>query len=89
MINLQFNLRIPGSNRFNNIKCWHGSTPFKNKFWELQIYQSADILDLFVRITHKQSHAGLHMGIALIGFNLEFQFYDNRHWNAEYEIWQT
>ncbi len=89
MISFSFNIRVPGSNRFNNIKCWHGSTPFNHKFWELQIYQSADIVDLFVRITHNQSHAGLHMGIGMVGYNLEFQVYDIRHWNPETRRWQT
>ena len=89
MISLQFNLRIPGSNRFNNIKCWHGPTPFNHQFWELQVYQSADIVDMFVRITRNQSHAGLHMGIGLAGFNVEFQIYDIRHWNSETHRWQT
>ena len=88
MINLQINLRIPGSDRFKNIKCCQGSMPFlKNKFWEIQIYQSADILDLFIRITHKQDHAGIHLGLGLLGFNIEFQIYDNRHWNKNINDW--
>jgi hypothetical protein len=63
--------------------------PFKHRFWELQIYESADIVDLFVRITHKQSHAGLHVGIGLAGYNIEFQIYDIRHWHSETRSWQT
>jgi len=88
MINLQFNLRIPGSSRFKNIKCWHSSMPVvKNKFWEIQVYQSADIFDLFLRITRKESHSGMHIDTGLLGFNLEFQIYDNRHWNKETNDW--
>jgi len=89
MINLHFNLRIPGNNRFNNIKCCHGSTPFKNKFWEVQIYQGSDIIDLFIRLTYKQSHAGFHAGVGLLGFNIEFQLYDSRHWNNKTNNWDT
>lgn len=87
MINLQANIRIPGCDRFENIFCWHGSTIFQNKFWELQCYKSADILDIFLRITHRQDHAGLHIGLGLFGFNLEFQIYDNRHWDKETNSW--
>ena len=89
MINLQLNLRIPGSDRFRHIGCWHGSTPLKHKFWELQIYQGADIIDLFIRFTRRQSHAGLHIGIGLAGFNCEFQVYDHRHWNDRTKDWAT
>lgn len=88
MISIQFNLRVPGSNRFRNIRCWHGTTPFAHKFWEVQIYKSADILDIFLRVLHKQDHAGIQTGLGLLGFNIEFQIYDNRHWNDETQRWQ-
>jgi len=90
MINLHFNLRIPGSDRFRNIKCWHGIVPFTQyKFWETQIYKGSDIIDLFLRATAKQSHAGIHIGVGLVGFNMEFQIYDNRHWNDKDDCWQN
>lgn len=90
MINLQFNLRIPGSNRFKNIKCCHGRLPItRHKFWEIQIYKGSDIIDFFLRVTTKQSHAGIHAGFGLFGFNVEFQIYDSRHWNQETNSWAT
>ncbi len=88
MINFQINLRVPGSDRFRNIRCWHGITPFVHKFWEVQIYKSADILDIFLRISRKQNHAGIQTGLGLLGFNVEFQIYDSRHWNDETQRWQ-
>lgn len=88
MISLQFNIRIPGSDRFHNIVCWSGSTPFQYKFWEVQVYKSADILDFFLRVTRKQDHAGIHIGLGLIGFNLEMQIYDSRHWHKETNAWK-
>lgn len=88
MINLQFNIRIPGSDRFRNIACWHGIIPFcSHKFWEVQVYQGSDIIDLYLRFTTKQSHAGLDTGIGLLGHNLEFRVYDNRHWDKELGQW--
>ena len=81
MISFSFNIRVPGSNRFNNIKCWHGSTPFRNKFWELQIYKGADIVDFFVDVTARQSHSGMRLCLGLFGVTVEFAIYDSRHWS--------
>ena len=88
MINLNFNLRWPCSNRFRNIWCRHWNTPWQYKFVEAQVYASADILDFFIRHTSRQSHAGLYIGIGLFGYNFEFQFYDSRHWDYEQGKWQ-
>jgi hypothetical protein len=88
MIFLQFNIRNPWSDRFVNIGCWHGNTFIKNKFWEIQIYKGSDIVDIFLRLTHRQSHAGLHLGVGLFGINIEFQIYDNRHWDHETKSWE-
>ena len=80
MINLNFNIRVPGSNRFQNIRTWHGSLPVAYKHWELQIYLSADIIDVGVAITAKQSHSGVRLCLGLLGFNMDFNVYDTRHW---------
>lgn len=90
MINFQFNVRVPGSDRFENIKCCHGILPFsQHKFWELQIYKGSDIVDFCIRATAKQDHAGLNIGIGLLGFNVEFQIYDNRHWDKNTNDWSV
>lgn len=87
MINFSFNIRNPWSDRFASIWAWHGSTFIKNKFWELQFYKSSDIFDMFVRLTHRQSHAGIHLGLGFFGYNAEFQIYDARHWNKNTNDW--
>jgi len=81
MINFNFNIRVPGSNRFRNIRSWAGSSPIPFKFWELQIYLSADIVDVTVNITARQSHSGIRLGLGLLGVNVEFNLYDSRHWS--------
>jgi len=86
MLKFNFNIRIPGSDRFRNIRTWHGSTPVVYKFWELQIYYSADVVDLHVEITARQSHSGLRLCLGLFGFNIDFNLYDSRHW--EQGKWQ-
>jgi hypothetical protein len=81
MINFNFNIRIPGSNRFRNIRVWHGITPVAHKFWELQIYLSADIIDIKFGVTAKQDHSGIQLCLGLCGINVDFSIYDSRHWS--------
>jgi hypothetical protein len=80
MINVNFNIRVPGSNRFHDIRIWHGSLPIAYKHWELQIYLSADIIDVGIAITAKQSHSGIRLCLGLLGLNMDFNVYDTRHW---------
>jgi hypothetical protein len=88
MINFQLNLRVPGSNRFRHIMTKHGVLPFSyHKFWEVQIYKGSDIIDIFLQITRKQDHAGVRFGLGLFGLNLEFNSYDNRHWDKDSGTW--
>ena len=81
MINFNFNIRVPGMNRFRNIRCWAGSLPVPFKFWELQIYFSADIIDISIGITARQSHSGIRFCLGLAGVNVDFNLYDSRHWD--------
>lgn len=80
MINFNFNIRVPGSNRFREIRTWHGSLPVAHKHWQLQIYLSADIFDVSVAVTAKQSHSGVKLCLGLLGFAMDFDVYDARHW---------
>ena len=87
MIFLQFNVRNPYSSKFENIKCWHGNTPFKHKAWEFQLMKTADLADFALQITHRQSHAGIRLSFGLFGYNAEFNFYDSRHWDDDTGSW--
>ena len=87
MIYLQFNIRNPYTNRFENIKCWSGSTPIKNKYWEFQIMKTSDVIDFSLRVTHRQSHAGIQISCGIFGYNADFNLYDNRHWDEKEERW--
>jgi hypothetical protein len=84
MLNLDFAIRRPLSSRFSNLKSWHGSTPFANKHWEFQISKTADIIAVNLNFTvqGETDHAGLRCGFGLIGFAVEFNFYDSGHLNA-------
>ncbi len=88
MINVYLNIRNPFSDRWKIIKTWAGISPFKNKFWEVQIDKCSDIICFELRYTTKQDHAGLFLCLALFGYEIIFNFYDNRHWDYQNDKWE-
>lgn len=88
MIHLNINIRNPyWYNRFKNIKYWAFSTPLKWKQFEVQIMKSAQLFEIAFDITTKQDHAGFSIELALLGYQIDFTFYDVRHWNYEESRW--
>ena len=87
MISLNFNIRNPWSNTFKNLWCQSYSTPFKNKFIELEVTRDSTLVSFMFNWTIRQSHAGLDLEVGLFGYNVHFQLYDNRHWNTETGCW--
>lgn len=87
MINFRVNIVNPICDRFDSIKCWAGKTFVKNKFWEIQVMKDNVIIALDLRITTRQSHAGAELWLGLLGYSINFQIYDNRHWNHEEGRW--
>ncbi len=83
MISLNFNLRNPWSNRFENLWCRSFDTPFENKFIELEVTRDFTLITFMFNWTIRQSHAGLDLELGLFGYNVHFNFYDARHWNVE------
>lgn len=89
MLNLSLNIRNPFKNKFEILKCWEGSTPVPNKFWEIQINKTNDILGIDVRFTIRQNHAGIFLSLSLFSYEIIFNFYDHRHWNSETNSWEV
>jgi hypothetical protein len=83
MIRLNFTLRNAWSDRSGNIKWWAGGTPFKTKFWEVQLLKSNTVIGTDVEWTVRQDHAGVRLVLGLLGYELDMNIYDNRHWNYE------
>jgi hypothetical protein len=88
MINFRFNIRNPWSKAFKNYWCRSYQTPFTNKFVELQFYRDSSILSVNLDLTVRQSHSGLDIEVGLLGLCMNFQLYDNRHWNHEKDEWE-
>lgn len=87
MITLNFNVRNPWSDRWKCIKSWAGTTPFRHKFWEVQIDKTSDIIGFDLRLTTRQDHAGLFLCLAFLGYEIIITLYDHRHWDTENNRW--
>jgi len=87
MFSLNFNVRNPWSNTFNNLWSRAYSTPFKNKFIELEFTQDFTLLSFMFNWTVRQSHAGLDLELGLFGYCVHFNFYDIRHWDNKTKEW--
>ena len=89
MIYFNVNIRHPKWwDRFKSIKYFFGRTPFDHKFWEVQVIQNDNLLRLEFEFTIQQDHAGLNVELGLLGYEIHFKFYDNRHWNTEENRWE-
>jgi hypothetical protein len=89
VISFDFNLRNPWSTTFKNLWCRAYDTPFKNKYIELECYKDTSLVSVRLNWTVRQSHAGLDLELGLFGYNIHFNFYDNRHWDVETATWDN
>ena len=89
MIYFNFTLTPPSWwERFKNIKCWAGDTPWKNKYWEVQITKCEHLFRIEFQWTIRQDHAGVRLELGVFGYQIDFNFYDSRHWNTEAGRWK-
>ena len=89
MINFSFNLFNPFSNRFKTVCEKSGKTWMPHKFWEFNVYKDNSIIRLTFDFTIRTDHAGFGLDIALLGWSVEFRFYDSRHWDHTNNCWET
>jgi hypothetical protein len=88
MINLSINIRNPWYKEWSkNLFSAVYATPFKHKFIELECYKDGHLLSFMLAWSICQSHAGFDIELGLFGYNVHFNFYDNRHWNTEEGRW--
>ena len=87
MINLNLALRNPFWNRWDNVWNRAGNTPFKYKFWEAQLMKTNTLIGFGFRFTTRQDHAGVNVEMGFLGYDIDLNFYDSRHWNDEEGKW--
>lgn len=78
MIHLGIRLTNPWSRRWEILVCKHGRIS-QHKAWEFNIYATHDIIQVSVDITPRGDHSGAQLMIGLLGYAVEFNFYDTRH----------
>jgi hypothetical protein len=89
MVYFNINIRNPAWwNRFESIKSWHGG-PKKDshKAWEIQIMKCSELFRIEFEYTIRQDHAGVKLEMGLFGYQIDFSWYDTRHWYVEKGRW--
>lgn len=80
MIQFGFLLSNPWSLSFK-LLCCRSFALTKNKTIELNLYRTSSIIGAFLDVTAgRHDHVGFSVALHLFGFNVEFSFYDNRHY---------
>jgi hypothetical protein len=90
IVNIRIELVNPVDrwDHFRNLGCLHGKLG-KHSAWELEhTYYSHSLLDIEVRCTHRQDHAGFEFGFGIFGYCVNFRIYDTRHWNSDTDTWE-
>ena len=88
MIDAVFEFTLPNRN-WTSIYETSGKTPFPYKFWELSIHRDNVIFGFSFQWSVKTDHAGVFSSISLFRTTIQFDFYDNRHWDDETNSWEN
>lgn len=69
----------------------HGKFFIKHKFWEIEFIREKEYWQWFqlnINFNRKTDHAGLHVIFEILGYVINFDIYDHRHWNFETDSWE-
>ena len=88
MIYLSFTLSNPFSKRFSVVYEKTGKTWNPHKFWDLTISKNSAIIGFSIDYTIRQDHAGFGFDIDFLGWNIDYRFYDSRHWDYKTGKWE-
>jgi hypothetical protein len=77
----------PFSSRFANLFNRHGRISDR-KAWELNVFRTNTVFLMSLMFTVRGDHAGLRLQFGLFGFEMEFHFYDSRHWDYRNQKWE-
>lgn len=75
--------------KFKHLFNRSGATRWPHKFWEIEAMQVGigNIISFEFAWTRKTDHAGVRLGLGLLGFEAYGMFYDSRHWDDEKNDW--
>jgi hypothetical protein len=86
MIYFSFTLKNPFSQRWDIASSKSGLLG-KHKAWEFNTYKTAHIISVDFRWDFKTDHAGIQLSLGALGRDVEFTFYDRRHWDSGIDGW--
>ena len=87
MIYINCGLSNPWGSPFANLYNKSGRLT-AHKSWEVELLKGRQLIGFEVGYTMRQSHAGLTIELALLGYSVSFQIYDNRHWSTDTNDWE-
>jgi hypothetical protein len=87
MIYFNINIRNPFWDRFNHLWNKSGKTPWKHKYWEVQLTKDEELFRVEFEWTIRQDHAGVRFELGLLGYKATATVYDSRHWNTDQGRW--
>jgi len=86
MIYISIGLSNPWGTSFDNL--WNrAGRVTKNKSWELELLKGQQLIGFTFGYTMRRDHAGLSIELALLGYSIAFQTYDNRHWDQKLNVY--
>ena len=85
---IRFNATVswPWSDRWNTLFFKNGLLR-NHKAWELNGYRTNQVINFEFHWNRNADHAGIGFELGLLGYGLEFQIYDTRHWDYENNRW--
>jgi hypothetical protein len=88
VINLNFGIAMPWRSAKGWDILWSKSGIItRNKAWEFNGYRTGRLINLDFEWTLQGDHAGARIMLGLLGYEVELQFYDTRHWNYDTATW--
>nr|QMP83487.1 MAG: hypothetical protein [Caudoviricetes sp.] len=80
MININFSITNPFADDLSDVVFSRYGKVTKNKYWSITLHKhSRTIIDLLLDVYTRRSNAGILLWIGLLGYFLEFRFYDCGH----------
>jgi hypothetical protein len=82
LFNLQAQIYLPFEH-FRNLGSISGVIT-AHTAWELEhTYHSGSLLDIDIRLSVREDHAGFEFTVGLLGYGISFRIYDVRHWDYD------
>jgi hypothetical protein len=69
---------------------FHGNFFIKHKYWEFEFLREKTYwqwFEIHFNFDRNVDHPGFHLRLDILGFNINLDIYDHRHWDFEKDSW--